>query len=235
VIQIAGVDGCKGGWISISKELHSGKISSEVYSSVRILLEKKTRPVVLAIDIPVGMTESGLRDCDMLARKELGSPRASSVFPAPIRPALDALTREEANEITRSADGRGVGVQAWGLYPRIREIDALINGNPIFRRFIYEVHPEVSFKYWNGAVALQKSKKSTEGAAARCRLVDEYYGKETRMSIRKQHPLRIVADDDIYDAFAALWTSERIISGEAKVLPDPPQIDPMGIEMGIWY
>jgi predicted RNase H-like nuclease len=69
---IVGVDACKGGWISISRDPATGELSSEVDSSVRSLLLRQARPIALAIDIPIGMTDSGPRECDRRARKLLG-------------------------------------------------------------------------------------------------------------------------------------------------------------------
>jgi predicted RNase H-like nuclease len=235
VFFVAGVDACKGGWISISRDLATGEISSEVYSSVESLLERSARPIALAIDIPIGMTDSGPRDCDRLARELLGSPRSSSVFPAPIRPALEASTRKEADHVSRSIDGRGVGAQAWGLYARIREVDRILRANPLARRFIYEVHPEISFASWNGGVSLAQSKKSAEGMDIRSGLVDDFFGREVRSAVRQRHPSNLLADDDINDAFAALWTAERIYSSVAGVIPHPTKVDSLGIEMGMWY
>jgi len=59
---ILGADACQGGWISISRDLATGRVSSEVHSSVESLLERWGRPIALAIDIPVGMTDSGPRE-----------------------------------------------------------------------------------------------------------------------------------------------------------------------------
>jgi predicted RNase H-like nuclease len=165
----------------------------------------------------------------------LGRPRASSVFPAPIRPALAASDRKQADTITRSVDGRGVGAQAWGLYARIRDVDQLLTRSAGDRRFIYEVHPEVSFTAWNGGSAIVESKKSATGMAIRRRLIDGYFGEQARNTARHKQPRSLVGDDDINDAFAALWTAERIYSGYARVIPDTPEIDANGIAMGIWY
>lgn len=233
-MKIAGVDGCKGGWFCISKDLLSAEISAEVFPSLESLLKRISRPVVLAIDIPIGLPESGPRSCDVLARKLLGSPRASSVFPAPIRPAIEARNRKEADAITRSVDGRGVGAQAWGLYARIREVDGLVSADRLLRRCIYEVHPELSFMFWNDAAAIVESKKTDAGKSIRERLIDGHFGAELRLSVRQQHSRSLVQDDDVNDAFAALWTAERIISGSVKILPNPPQWDALGIEMVIW-
>lgn len=191
--------------------------------------------MVVAIDIPIGLPEIGRRHCEQLARAILGSPRASSVFPAPIRPALIANDRKEADRITRSVDGRGVGAQAWGLYFRIRELDRLLTANATARRFIYEVHPEVSFTAWNGGSAIAEAKKSATGMVIRRRLIDSYFGEEARNAVRREQPRSLVADDDINDAFAALWTAARIHAGSARVIPDPPETDSNGIAMGIWY
>jgi predicted RNase H-like nuclease len=38
-----------------------------------------------------------------------------------------------------------------------------------------------------------------------------------------------------HDAFAALWTAERIFAGTATVLPDPPPVDAVGLRMEVWY
>jgi len=235
LLVIAGVDACKGGWIYISSDLASGEVSSDVFSSLESLLDRTPRPIALAIDIPIGMTDSGPRECDKLARAMLGHPRSSSVFPAPIRPALEAKDRKGADEIARSVDGRGVGAQAWGLYPRIREVDGILRGNPLARRFIFEVHPEVSFAAWNGGMPIADPKKLSEGMEKRTKLIDEHFGNEVRNAIRRRHLRNLVADDDINDAFAALWTAERIQSGVAEVIPTPPEIDTLGIEMGMWY
>lgn len=234
-MQIAGVDGCKGGWICITRDLTSREISSEVVASISSLLDRVPRPVVLAIDIPIGLPETGRRRCEQLARGILGRPRASSVFPAPIRPALVASDRKEADAITRSVDGRGVGAQAWALYFRIRQIDQFLTADATARQLTYEVHPEVSFAAWNGGLAILESKKSANGMAIRRRLIDGYFGEQARNAIRREQSRSLAADDDINDAFAALWTAARIYSGSARVIPDPPDVDSNGIAMGIWY
>ena len=235
MLMIAGVDGCKGGWICITRDLVRGDISSESFPSFGSLLECIPAPVVLAVDMPIGLPDVGSRQCDVLARKVLGRPRSSSVFPAPIRPALQASSREEADGISRSVDGRGVGAQAWGLYPKVRQVDGVLQASPLARRFTFEVHPEVSFMEWNEGAAIAEPKVSAEGMAVRTRLVEAHFGQEARGAVRAKYRYGQVADDDILDAFAALWTAERIRSGRAKVIPDPPDIDSIGVEMGIWY
>ncbi len=231
--HILGVDGCKGGWIAIRKDIGSGEISSEVYSSGELLINQSTTPHVLALDIPIGLTDSGPRQCDILARKMLGQPRGSSVFPAPIRPALAATDRQEADAISRSVDGKGVSAQAFGLYSRIREIDEIIRSDERARGYIHEVHPELCFMAWNNGEPILESKKSHQGMNIRLGLLRSHFGEGPVRSVRQRHAASVVADDDIHDAFAALRTAARIHLGIAEVIPDRPEIDSFGLRMGI--
>jgi predicted RNase H-like nuclease len=233
--HILGADGCRGGWITIRQELVSGRISSEVYDSAGQLLNQSPKPMVLALDIPIGLTDSGRRQCDVLARKMLGWPKGSSVFPAPIRPALKAANRQDADDTTRGIDGRGVSAQAFGLYVRIRDVDGVIRGTERTSPYVYEVHPEVSFMAWNGGKPIVESKKSYQGMSVRRGLIKSHFGEDAIQLVRQRHPTSAVADDDIYDAFATLWTAERIRLGIAKAIPDRPEVDSCGLPMAIWY
>lgn len=141
----------------------------------------------------------------------------------------------EADKISRSVDGRGVGAQAFNLYSRIREVDEIVRSDPRARRYIHEVHPELSFMAWNKGKPIAESKKSPRGIGRRKKLVQSQFGKGAFRSVRQANLSSVVADDDICDAFACLWTAERIHLGIAEVIPNPPAIDPLGIRMGMWY
>lgn len=54
--------------------------------------------VAAVIDVPIGLPEAGPRTCDLEARRLLRAPRASSVFPAPLRSMLSAHDQHEASE-----------------------------------------------------------------------------------------------------------------------------------------
>jgi predicted RNase H-like nuclease len=41
------------------------------------------------------------------------------------------------------------------------------------------------------------------------------------------------APDDLYDAFAALWTARRIRTGESRAIPAILALDPEGLPMRI--
>lgn len=120
---VVGVDGCHNAWIAVSLSLNTSEILSEVFVTVtpKQLCESFASAVAIAVDLPIGLTDSGPRLCDKEARKRLGSSRMSSVFSAPIRPALAGATREVASKIQKRIDGCGIGVQAWGILPKIRE------------------------------------------------------------------------------------------------------------------
>ena len=115
---VVGVDGCKSGWFCVAKDVDTESIRFDVYDNAKSLLRQQPEPSIIAIDIPIGLTETGPRACDVEARKLLG-PRRSSVFPAPIRQALQGNTRKEADLISRQVDGRGVPAQAFAIYGKI--------------------------------------------------------------------------------------------------------------------
>jgi predicted RNase H-like nuclease len=81
-----GIDGCKAGWFAV---IISSRQSwaFNVYDDITQLWNKLKDAELLLIDIPIGLLEDGEagRTCDIMARKILGRPRASSVFPPPVR------------------------------------------------------------------------------------------------------------------------------------------------------
>jgi predicted RNase H-like nuclease len=234
---IAGVDGCRGGWIAVSKEAESGILSSELHPSARSLVRGSSADV-LAVDIPVGLTDQGQRQCDVEARRKLGKPRSSSVFSPPVRPVISRLTpgtsRENASSFHRKIDGRGLGVQTWGIVPKIQEVDSLLRQEPNLQSRVREVHPEVSFCTWAGR-PMQYSKKRRKGRSERLLLVNEHFGADAFDSVRAKYLAKEVGHDDILDAFAALWTAERILGKVNGTLPAVPPLDSAGLRMEIVY
>jgi predicted RNase H-like nuclease len=232
---LAGIDGCKAGWICASRNTSTGELRFDLMASAAALLDLPHHPEVLCIDIPIGLPDCGGRECDREARRLLGRPRGSSVFPAPIRPALKASTREEASRITERADGRRVGAQAWALHPKIRAVDELLASRSEARTRLREVHPEVSFWAWNEGRAIQAGKKTPDGKKARLRLVEAWLSPGLLDVLRKNHRAQDVGDDDVLDAIAALWTAARVADGSALTLPAPPPLDAVGLRMEIVY
>ena len=235
MVWVAGADGCKLGWFRASRETEAGKLYFDAVTHAEELVRLTPRPVVLALDIPIGLTDAGQRDCDRLARQRLGWPRRNSVFPAPVRPALRAKSRQDASRLTARQDGRQVGTQAWALYPKIREVDEWLASNVDVRKRLREVHPEVCFWAWNGERPMCERKKNRAGKQERLLLVRGWLGERVLENARGKLLKRDVADDDILDALAALWTATRVVQGRARTLPDSPPTDTTGLRMEIVY
>lgn len=235
--RVAGVDGCKSRWLCITRDLRSGAIGAGLFDSAAELVDHEPLPDVIGWDIPIGLAEDGTgRGCDRAARSVLRAPRASSVFTAPIRAALAASSQAEASRITAErCAGRRVAAQAFGIYAKVRELDALLEARPALRGRIREVHPEVCFWAWNGEVAMRANKKTPEGQRERLALIEARYGSGVVAQVRAQLASSRAPTDDIHDAFAALWTAERIARGVARTLPEQPQRDARGLCMEIVY
>lgn len=157
------------------------------------------------------------------------------MFPAPIRPALQSKTRQHADEIRRKIEGKGVSAQSFAIYKKVIEFDNILSAQPHLQNRVREIHPEVCFWAWNNKRTMSHNKKSDKGRIERHDLVFKHFGVEVVGEIRAEYPVKCVSHDDIYDAFAALWTAERIFDGKAGVIPDPSPCDAIGLHMEMWY
>ena len=227
--SVAGVDGCRGGWLCVSENREI--LTPFVGNSFSELLDRLPAETIIAIDIPIGLTEAGPRACDIAARRLLGPPRASSVFAAPVRAVLSASTYEEACILHQRADGRKLSKQAFGILRKIAEVDHVLRHNPALQDPIREIHPEVSFAIWNSGSALRYRKSCVEGRAEREHLIEGEWPADGRLHscLRDQ----TFAVDDLNDAIAALWTARRIAANQARVLPSAPSVDAFGLRMEI--
>ncbi|MBX5463899.1 MAG: DUF429 domain-containing protein [Steroidobacteraceae bacterium] len=225
---IAGVDGCAGGWLAVVQSDRG--IEAQVARNLETLIHAMPG-VLIGIDIPIGLPDRGPRACDLHARKLLGQPRGSSVFPAPIRACLKDGGYSELSSLHKEVDGRGLTRQAFHLLPKIREVDDLLR-RPALAERIREVHPEVSFALWNGGQPMRFKKKKPDGRRERESLIDREWPGERERLARQLRGCGCAADD-LNDAFAALWSSRRIMAGEAKVFPSEIQRDSTGLPMRI--
>jgi hypothetical protein len=105
--------------------LHSWRLCSTLHE----LAYSEPVPQVIALDMPIGLPERGPRACDLEARRLLGPGRASSVFPAPIRPVLVATSYDDACQIRLQVEGKKLSRQAWVIVPKIREVDDMLRDN----------------------------------------------------------------------------------------------------------
>ncbi len=227
---VAGIDGCRAGWLCVTKDFSTGDIVARILRRIDDVLHLNQKPAVVAVDIPIGLTDAGPRCCDLEARAKLGRPRASSVFPAPIRPMLNATTYQQACQIGLCASGKKLSMQTWTILPKIREVDIFMRSNTAFQTRVYEVHPEVCFWAWNNRCAMQNKKKTSAGRAERENLVKPCYG-QAYQAAQNSLPRGQYANDDLLDAFAALWSAERILTNQNIVLPANPPTDSCGLRM----
>lgn len=186
-------------------------------TSIRVVLSfadvLALRPTSIAVDMPIGLPDSGRRACDVETRARLGA-RRSSVFPAPIRPMLDAATYAEALEIGQQVDGRGLSRQAFNLIPKICDVDEQLTSRR--QAWIGEAHPELCFALLLGAPCAA-SKRTPEGRAERLAAITALYP-DAPERIAAGH--RGAALDDVLDAYALTVTARRLNEGTVIRLGD---------------
>jgi predicted RNase H-like nuclease len=72
---VAGIDGCRAGWVALRVEVPSYRTSVEIVDLPGLLRNRPPDLGYLAIDIPIGLLD-GPRACDIAARKlGLASPQ----------------------------------------------------------------------------------------------------------------------------------------------------------------
>ena len=96
--------------------------------------------------------------------------KASSVFPTPCRPALACTTHAEANALSRTL-GVGINRQTFHLFPKMREVDALMRSDRALQRIVHEAHPELAFARMNGGKPVLSKKRQPDGYAERRKLL----------------------------------------------------------------
>ena len=231
---ISGADGCKAGWVMVSKDLETGQISWQLCKDAISLIYSEPIPQILAIDIPVGLPNIGSRDCDKEARRLLGPGRGSSVFPAPLRPVLAAATYKEACDIRFKIEGKKMSCQAWGIVPKIQDVDEVLCDDIKLQSRVREIHPEICFFVIKGSIPAQFSKKKQAGRDERLSLLEPFFGDALAAALSEKSILESQTDD-ILDAFAALWTAERIAKGESQTIPVAPPLDSRNLRMEIVF
>ncbi|MCH8025295.1 MAG: DUF429 domain-containing protein [Chloroflexi bacterium] len=232
-MYVAGVDGCKGGWLLVRADA-TGQLRIEdvsVISTFRELIAATAACAAVAVDIPIGLGDDKPRAADGEARQVLREPRRRSVFPTPVRPTLKAETHDEAKKLSLLASGKSMNVQTFNILKKIREADKVMT--PLLQEWIVEVHPEVSFWALNDKQSMRHKKKSKAGKQERLQSLSRVFVDDlacVALPLRKDAGL-----DDFYDACVAAWTAGRIAYGTALRLPAEPLLDSHGLRMEIVY
>ena len=231
---LAGVDGCPGGWVVARADAGLRELTFERVERLDELFREAAQGrVTVAIDLPIGLPESGPRACDAAARRRLGAPRASSVFAPPCRAALHTDGFAAAGSANRKACGRGLTRQSFELFPRLRQADALLT--PALQQHVREAHPELTFAVLaGGGGGLRFPKATAAGRKERLALLRPLLGPLDLLAPRRELGREAVRPDDLLDAAACLVTAHRLRHGRALVLPEgEPERDARGLRMEI--
>ena len=218
----------------------------KAFKTFRKLLDHYAEARLVLVDIPIGLPQGGEgRDCDREARKLLGRPRGSSVFPTPTRPTAEQAAESPgdyhgAAETEHRFAGKRISKQAFAIAPKIAEVDWLMQDRgasapPPVR----EVHPEVCFWALHNRQPMNPSKKKKEGRDRRLSVLQgieprtkDIYNCALKKYLRKQ-----VARDDILDALAAAVTAKLGWPNENRLrtLPECPPTDCNDLPMEMVY
>jgi predicted RNase H-like nuclease len=236
---VAGVDGCKGGWIVVFTNA-AGGVRIRVLLKFADVFAAPEQPQIVAVDIPIGLPAligpMG-RGPERAVRRFLGE-RQSSVFAVPSRQAVYAPDYGAACRLAfeTSDPPRKVSKQLFMIAPKIREVDETLRRAPALVPRVFEVHPEVAFWRLNGDRALCEPKKVKgraygPGLTLRRTLLA---GDGFSPSVTEQAAPAGAAADDLLDALACAAIARRILAGRATPFPDPPLRDGFGLPVAIW-
>jgi addiction module HigA family antidote len=220
--SIGGVDGCKAGWVMVRRD-ENGHFEAPVI--VTTLDDIKVTDLVV-IDVPIGLPDSGRRECDLAARKILG-PRRNSVFLDARRPLLSMESYELANTWAKH-DGNGISRQMWGIIPKIQAVDDWIT--PARNRTFREGHPELSFRAAAGR-PMTYHKQNPEGKAERLEALSSFIDPEIVRKWLKEARGPEAGEDDILDALALCRSAARVVLRCHDTLPAKPSKDDRGLKM----
>ena len=206
--SVIGIDGTSTGWIASIGSARNKVLSTIRYSEKLDRLLSTYPNSVVVIDMPIELNKKNyLRECDVLAKKYLGSNFQSSVFIPPLKRVLQCSSYQEANKLSKEITGRGLSKQAWYLKNKINEVRGV---SKIYNR-VYEGHPECSFKMLKKETLIAK-KKSVLGIFERLDLLKKAGLDPVSISIEIEKNSKIKIDD-VLDSMALFITALRIVEG----------------------
>ncbi|UDQ90835.1 DUF429 domain-containing protein [Xanthobacter autotrophicus] len=246
-LHLAGIDGCRGGWV-VARWDGGGRLDLIRVARVEALFDAPDAPAIACVDMPIGLPETGEiggRSAERAVRPLLGA-RQSSVFAVPARAAVMAgmgpgdekarFSAACAAALAHSSPPRKVSIQCFNLFPKIAELDELLLRRAELRDRLIECHPEVSFRIMNGApleVAKKvKSRPHPPGLDLRIGLLARAGLPVDLLQARTAAALG-AGLDDLVDACACAVTAKRVFEGKALRYPDPPERDAFGLPVAI--
>jgi predicted RNase H-like nuclease len=223
-VAVLGVDGWRGAWVGALLDGRSVTLLA-LADAAAVLAVPGVE--VIGIDMPIGLSEDGVRACDLEARRRLsGAGAPGSVFPAPVRPVLAARSYAEARRLAVAASGRSISAQSWNLVPAIRQVDDALGDPPTAR--VVEVHPELAFRVLDPRVRDRKA--LPRGQAQRIRALLPVMDVLDGLAEAPAGPPVV----DVLDACAAAWSALRVADGTAECVGDG-RVDGRGRPMRICW
>lgn len=189
----------------------------------------------MPIGLPDGMEP---RECDLSARKALGS-KQSSVFLAPPRSSIEAPVPKDFQLLHKQITGKGAGLPVWGIVPKMLEVNRMLEdriaSDPTIQDRIIEFHPELTWQRLAGSAQLS-SKRLAEGVLQRISLLERL-----SRGWLPPFPQKFTGDpaiDDVLDAVIGISAARSFLDRGESVQRHPlgePQRNSKGLRMEIWY
>ncbi|MCP9489238.1 MAG: DUF429 domain-containing protein [Solirubrobacteraceae bacterium MAG38_C4-C5] len=223
-----GVDGARGGWLAAlghgdpTDVTHVELQLVETFEEIAALRGQGADGVPVTVDIPMGLLNVvEPRPCDKEARKLLGV-RASAVFAPPSRSLAGAATYQDARKVVAAAKlkdpaVKGLSAQSFGIAPKVSEADKYLQADSRAQSWLWECHPELSFKVLADGEIL-RGKKSVSGQAKRLQLLCDRFPGLLDKLVAFGPDGRSVETGDALDALAALNTALRVRRGAHEEL-----------------
>jgi len=224
-VSALGLDGFTKGWVAVRLDDDRRSISfpSSISEALSIGFDQ------VAIDIPIGLNDNGIRGCDLQARERL-RPHGSRVFTGARRWLWEEFDDpDKANREALRRNQKRISRQLWCLGRKITEVDEFVLAHRHLK--VCETHPELVFLRLNGGAPLP-SKHKPEGLALRRHLLSAQGFTELDVWLDKTRVGKGAKRDDVLDACAAAIAARDM----ANSVPEgtPPQ-DSKKLPMQIWY
>jgi predicted RNase H-like nuclease len=211
-VAVLGVDGWRRAWVGARWDGRTVELLA-LPDAAAVLAVPDVE--VIGIDMPIGLSDDGVRVCDVRARERLRPyGAASSVFPTPVRAVLATDDYTEARALSRAATDppRAPSAQSFQLVGAIRSLDDALGDPPAAH--VVEVHPELAFRALDPD--LRDAKGTARGMARRLAALRAVMDVDAALL---DAPPRVPAVDAL-DACAAAWSARRVADGTAECVGD---------------
>ena len=227
-----GIDWMKGYWLAA--EMRGEEIAIQRYANICEACDAYTHADAVLIDIPVGLPENRDEDLqrpDREARTVLPVKRKSSIFPVPCRQAVYAESESEAKRLNADIVGRNMSQQAYGFTKMIRQVDAYLQENPIWKGRLMESHPEVAFQLLNNGIGLLHSKHSEAGIGERIGILHKH-GVDAVPLLAE---VSLKQREDVLDALCLALSARLGCQYGFRTIPSQAHCDKRGIHMKMTF